>query len=44
LIGPILSGLAAPAQIVHLDASSQDIVTGAAFAANDAIKNKKNNK
>jgi len=38
VIGPILIGLSAPVQIVHLDANVSDVVTMAALAAHDAVK------
>jgi len=37
IIGPLLTGLAKPAQIVRMDATVSDIVNLAALAANDAL-------
>lgn len=44
IIGPVLSGISNGAQIVNIGSPSKDIVIGAAFAAIDAIKNKKHTK
>ena len=38
VIGPMLIGLAAPVQIVHLDANVSDVVNMALIAAHDALK------
>ena len=38
VIGPVLCGLAKPAQIVQANATVNDLVTAAAFAALDAVK------
>jgi malate dehydrogenase (oxaloacetate-decarboxylating)(NADP+) len=38
VIGPMLIGLSAPVQIVHLDANVSDLVNMAVLAAHDAIK------
>ncbi|KJS45473.1 MAG: malic enzyme [Rhodospirillaceae bacterium BRH_c57] len=38
VIGPMLIGVSAPVQIVHLDANVSDLVTMAVLAAHDAIK------
>ncbi len=40
LIGPILSELSSPAQIVHMRAASQEVVMAVAFSAIEAIKSK----
>ncbi|MFA7430908.1 MAG: NADP-dependent malic enzyme [Rhodospirillaceae bacterium] len=38
VIGPMLIGVSAPVQIVHLDANVSDLVTMAVIAAHDALK------
>lgn len=38
VIGPMLIGVSAPVQIVHLDANVSDLVTMAVLAAHDALK------
>ena len=38
VIGPVMIGLDAPVQIVHLDAHVSDLVTMAVLAAHESLK------